>query len=125
MGVTPLMWKAMENFANFYNFAIWTCPTEWNPVRKQMVYNKSSKSLIPWAIVLFGLTTVVFGVCITLLLLHIFGTVNLELLHGIVAGFIMVLIIFAYGMEIMFLYGENLVYACNCAVLLCTNMSKF
>ncbi len=125
MGVTPLMWKAMENFANFYNFAMWTCPMEWNPVRKQMIYNKPSKSLLPWAIVLFGFTTVEFGVCITLLLLHIFGTVNLELLHGGILGFNMVLIIFGYGMEVLFLNGEDLVYAYNCIVLLYTNMSKF
>ncbi len=124
MGVTPLMWKALENFTKFYNRAIWTCPLKWDPTNKRVIYNKLSASLIPWAVAVFGFTILILLVSLCLLLLHIFGIVDLTLIHGIVATFCTLVLIFGGIGEIVCLYGENLAYAVNSAVYFYTSMSK-
>jgi hypothetical protein len=123
MGVTPLMWKALENYSKFYNIAIWTCPVDWDPAKKELICNKPSRCLIPWAVAVFN-GLVLFSVSISLLLLHIYGYKNLTILHGSVIVLIIVLCIFCNGMEIMSLFGENLVYGCNCALRLYKAMGK-
>ncbi len=123
MGVTPLMWKALENYSKFYNIAIWTCPVDWNPAKKELIYNKSLRRLIPWAVAVFS-GLVLFSVSLSLLLLHIYGYINLTILHGSVIVLIIVLCKFANGGEIMFLFGENFVYGCNCALRLYKTMGK-
>ena len=123
MGVTPLMWKALENYSKFYNIAIWTCPVDWDPAKKELIYNKLSRRLIPWAAAVFS-GLVLCSVSLSLLLLHIYGYINLTILHGSVIVLIIVLCIFCNGMEIMLLFGENLVYGGNCALRLYKTMGK-
>ncbi len=124
MGVTPLMWKALENFTKFYNRAIWTCPFEWDPKKKRMIYNKLSASLTPWAVAVFGFTSLMLLASLSLLLLHVFGIVDLTLIHGLVATFCTLCLIFGGTGEIVCLYGENFAYAVNSAVYFYTSMSK-
>ncbi len=123
MGVTPLMWKALENYSKFYNIAIWTCPVDWDPAKKELIYNKPPRCLTAWAVALFS-SLVLFSLSLSLLLLHIYGYINLTILHGSVIVLLIVLCKFANGMEIMSLFGENLVYGGNCVLRLYKTMGK-
>jgi hypothetical protein len=89
-----------------------------------MIYNKLSASLTPWAVAVFGFTSLMLLASLSLLLLHVFGIVDLTLIHGLVATFCTLCLIFGGTGEIMCLYGENLAYAVNSAVYFYTSMSK-
>lgn len=49
MGVTPLMWKSLDNFGNRWNPLV-TTPVQWNPAKGIFIYNGVSRKLIPWAV---------------------------------------------------------------------------
>ncbi len=90
-----------------------------------MVFKKLSRSLIPWAVNLFGVMLVSYGISLSLLLLHIFGVVELTMVHGGVLGIYIILAPFAFGLEVIFVCSEFISFTSNTLLHLYSKMSRF
>lgn len=72
MSITPLMWRALERTQNQFQFMA-TYPIEFDPVKKIYRKNPMSVKLVPWAISVTLLFTVVFVPCAILVIAQVHG----------------------------------------------------
>lgn len=77
MGVTPLMWKALDRFQSYFSL-LWTYPVEWNVTKKKLVITPISKKLVPWMISVFVLLNTLNTASLCLLVAKLFGFVQLS-----------------------------------------------
>ncbi|OXA47873.1 hypothetical protein Fcan01_16836 [Folsomia candida] len=121
MGVTPLMWTALDKHAFFYKHT-WMTTAGWDPVKNQLEFypmSKMTKKLIPYCINTFILIPLGILCCVSILMLKLFTAAPIPLMDILVSGGICLTVITTQILEAVFLFGganvciESLDKGCN------------
>ncbi|OXA46053.1 hypothetical protein Fcan01_19216 [Folsomia candida] len=112
MVVTPLMWKSLDTFDQLDSH-IWISPLKWDSKRSKFVWISAPRKLVGWAIVLLY-SSLTVTICSGLMLLQLYGIVQLSLLNFILTAAIDGILGFAVMQEgSSLLYGETLAAVAN------------
>lgn len=124
MGVTPLMWKALDR-----NTASWTClcvpPLSWNIKKRNLVYTPFSAKLIPWAIIYYFLVLPGILVMLAFAIAPIAGLNKLPLSDYIVN--LVWLSTFSsclFGETLSLTLGRDMAQGANCLISLYNGFQK-
>ncbi|OXA40223.1 hypothetical protein Fcan01_24932 [Folsomia candida] len=114
MGVTPLVWRALDRFKSYFSL-LWTHPNEWDVTQKKLVITPISTKLISWMISVFVFLNMLNIVSLCLLVGKLFGFVRLSLSGTLVALGWWVPATFAFFIEVLgWIFAESGVNAFNC-----------
>ncbi|OXA42393.1 uncharacterized protein LOC118438783 [Folsomia candida] len=117
MTVTPLMWRALDNFAKLFKYMP-KFPLDWDIPSQTLVSYKNSKNLFFWKLLMFSL----FGansLYIILLLGQVFGSVQLTFVQLLISILFLGLGLFIKLLEIlMFSFTDNVSQSINSLVIL-------
>lgn len=106
------IWKSLDTTAKSFSY-LWNSPVEWNHERRELIYNPISKKLMPWAISTIGSLTALILASI-LLLLALFGHVNLSFTQLLVTMALVTLYGFTVAAETAMLwFGEDATIGIN------------
>lgn len=100
--VTPLTWKALVNLTKAFHY-LWLCPLEWDPLKKRLCFNKMSRKLIPWTVIILNLFAIIL-ILLYFLLLQILSSYAFPLFNFILIMIYLVLATFTISFELVALF---------------------
>lgn len=108
------MWTSLKNFQKIW-VHLFTFPVEWDPIKRQTIYNPPSTKLLSYYVSVFGILLSGFLACFTLLCSQLFGFISMPFLDLVMA----IVLVFACGAGILgellcIAFGEDFVFAYNC-----------